>query len=136
MRTTERGRIARDMHDGVLQDLTYALHGLRATQQRVGDANVADEIRQEIGALERSVQGLRDAIYNLRFEGAKEHSFIELVEYFVTLSRRLTTQQEVRLVVQDGFPSAVPLRSGSNSRAFFERRYSTPSATRMPDTSS
>jgi len=112
LRATERRRIARDMHDGVLQDLTYALHGLRTTQRRVGDADVADELCHDADILERSVQGLRDAIYNLRFDGAKGYSFVELVEYLVGLSRRLTTHQEVRLVLPDGFPAGIPVVIG------------------------
>src|SRR3712207_3876354 len=70
IREAERRRIARELHDVVLQDLTYALQSLRMTPMMPEGADRDAEAGRQVEALQRSVAGIRDAIYDLRLEGA------------------------------------------------------------------
>jgi signal transduction histidine kinase len=84
----ERRRIARDLHDVVLQDLSGVLQSLRLTHLRSKNAGPGLELEEELEALGRSSSGLRSAIYDLRHE--KESSFVESVESLVEVNRKLT----------------------------------------------
>jgi PAS domain S-box-containing protein len=102
IREAERRRIARDLHDVVLQDLAGALQGMQAAQVESEKLGSGGGLEQEIAALRRAVGGLRNAIYDLRFE--KEQPFVRAVESLVELNRQLTPEREIRLTVRDGFP--------------------------------
>jgi PAS domain S-box-containing protein len=104
IREAERRRIARDLHDVVLQDLTGALQGMQAA--RVETGNLGSELEQEIAALRRAVGSLRNAIYDLRLE--KDQPFVRAVESLVELNRQLTPEREIRLSVGEGFPPEFP----------------------------
>jgi PAS domain S-box-containing protein len=101
IREAERRRIARDLHDIVLQDLMGTLQGMQAAQVESGAG-----LEQEIAALRRAVGSLRTAIYDLRLE--KEQPFVRAVESLVELNRQLTPEREIRLVVREGFPPELP----------------------------
>src|SRR5215213_1326179 len=77
----ERRRIARDLHDVVLQDLSGVLQSLRLTHLRSKSAGLELELEEELEALGRASSGLRSAIYDLRQE--RESSFAESVESLV-----------------------------------------------------
>ena len=102
IREAERRRIARDLHDVVLQDLAGALQGMQAAQVE----SAGSGLEQEIAALRRAVGSLRNAIYDLRLE--KEQPFVRAVESLVELNRQLTPEREIMLTVRDGFPSELP----------------------------
>jgi PAS domain S-box-containing protein len=102
MRRAERRRIARDLHDIVLQDLSGALQSLRLTHLRAKDLGVGLDLEEELEALGRASSGLRGAIYDLRRE--KERPFVESVESLVELNRQATPKRNIRLVVEDVFP--------------------------------
>ncbi len=104
IREAERRRIARELHDVVLQDLAGALQGMQAAQIESGD--LGPGLEQEIAALRRAVGSLRNAIYNLRLE--KDQPFVRAVESLVELNRQLTPEREIRLTVRDGFPPELP----------------------------
>jgi PAS domain S-box-containing protein len=103
IRDAERSRIARDLHDVVLQDLTYAL-------QRVQDPGTGrnGELDDAVAALRRSVQGLRGAVYNLSPEGPKGGLFVRSLRSLVELHRQMDPQSEVKLEVGEGFPDELP----------------------------
>lgn len=102
IRDAERRRIARDLHDVVLQDLAGALQGMQAAQvESAGSA-----LEQEIAALRRAVGSLRNAIYDLRLE--KEQPFVRAVQSLVELNRQLTPEREIVLTVCVGFPPELP----------------------------
>ena len=102
IREAERRRIARDLHDIVLQDLMGSLQGMQAAQVESSGAG----LEQEIAALRRAVGSLRNAIYDLRLE--KEQPFVRAVESLVELNRQLTPEREIGLTVRDGFPPELP----------------------------
>jgi PAS domain S-box-containing protein len=100
MRRVERRRIARDLHDIVLQDLSGALQSLRLIHLRAKGSGPWLDLEEELEALGRASSGLRSAIYDLRRE--KERPFLESVESLVKLSQRATPEREIRLVVEEG----------------------------------
>src|SRR5918997_6463244 len=92
-RRAERRRIARDLHDVVLQDLSGALQSLRLTHLRAMRSGTSLDLEEELGALGRASSGLRNAIYDLRRE--KEQPFLKSVEPLVELSRQATPEREI-----------------------------------------
>jgi PAS domain S-box-containing protein len=105
IRRAERRRIARDLHDVVLQDLSGALQSLRLTHLRAKRSGTSLDLEEELGALGRASSGLRSAIYDLRRE--KERPFLESVESLVDLSRQTMPEREIRLVVEEGFDAGL-----------------------------
>jgi PAS domain S-box-containing protein len=108
MRRAERRRIARDLHDIVLQDLSGALQSLRLTHLQAKKSRISIDFEEELGALGRASSGLRNAIYNLRHE--KEQPFLESVESLVELNQQTPHEREIRLVLEEGFPVSLPAK--------------------------
>jgi PAS domain S-box-containing protein len=108
MRRAERRRIARDLHDIVLQDLSGALQSLRLTHLQAKKSRISIDFEEELGALGRASSGLRSAIYNLRHE--KEQPFLESVESLVELNQHSPHEREIRLVLEEGFPVSLPAK--------------------------
>jgi PAS domain S-box-containing protein len=111
-RETERNRIARDLHDDILQDIVYALQEIQVAQ--ITSENGGSEALEEAAdALRRSVEGLRDAIFELRLKQTLGRSFVSSLENLIDLNRRMArSQYELDLIVADGFPRHFPERTG------------------------
>src|ERR671913_4798 len=107
-RRAERRRIARDLHDIVLQDLSGTLQSLRLTHLKAKKCGISIGFEEELGALGRASSGLRSAIYDLRHE--KKRPFLESVESLVDLNRQATDECEIRLIVEEGFPVGLPAK--------------------------
>jgi two-component system, NarL family, sensor histidine kinase UhpB len=107
IREAERRRIARELHDVVLQDLTYALQSMQVLRRMPEGANRAEETGRQVEALRRAVGGLRDAIYDLRLEGARERPLVRAVESIVELNRQIGGGCEFEFVVDEGFPTSI-----------------------------
>ena len=105
-RRAERRRIARDLHDIVLQDLSGTLQSLRLTHLQAKKSGISIDFEEELGALGRASSGLRSAIYDLRHE--KERPFLDSVESLVELNQQAPHEHEIRLVVEEGFPVSLP----------------------------
>jgi signal transduction histidine kinase len=107
----ERRRIARDLHDVVLQDLSGTLQSLRLTHLRSKkDLRPEVDLGEELEALGRATSGLRSAIYDLRHE--KRRPFAKSVESLVELSRHAASGCEIRLSVEESFPADLPEEVG------------------------
>jgi len=102
----ERRRIARDLHDVVLQDLSGALQSLRLIHLQARGSGMELDLEEELEALTRATSGLRSAMYDLRRE--KERPFVKSVESLVELNRQLTPQSKTALTIDGGFPEELP----------------------------
>jgi two-component system, NarL family, sensor histidine kinase UhpB len=107
IREAERRRIARELHDVVLQDLAYALQSMQVLKRMPDGADRARETDGQIEALKRAVGGLRDAIYDLRLEGDRERSLVRAIESIVALNRQIYEECEFELIVDDEFPDEI-----------------------------
>jgi two-component system, NarL family, sensor histidine kinase UhpB len=105
IREAERRRIARELHDVVLQDLTYALQSMQVLRRMPEGVDRAGETQHQLEALKRAVGGLRDAIYDLRLEGIRERPLVSAVESIVELNRQIGEGCQFELVVDEGFPA-------------------------------
>jgi signal transduction histidine kinase len=62
----DRERIARDLHDGVIQSLFAVGIGLQGTAAVVGDPRLADRIQQFVSEIDRVIGDVRSYIFGLR----------------------------------------------------------------------
>src|ERR671910_269070 len=102
IRETERRRIARELHDVVLQDLTYALQSMQVLRRMPEGVDRAGETENQVEALKRAVGGLRDAIYDLRLESARERPLVRAVESIVELNRQIGEGCQFELIEDEG----------------------------------
>jgi signal transduction histidine kinase len=102
----ERRRIARDLHDVVLQDLAGVLQSLRLIYLQGDASGLGLDFEEELEALGRATLGLRSAIHDLR--GEKERPFVRSVESLVEQHRHLASERQIELVVKEGFPNDLP----------------------------
>jgi PAS domain S-box-containing protein len=107
IREAERRRIARELHDVVLQDLTYALQSLQVVRRMPEAVDRDEESARQVEALKRAVGGLRDAIYELRLESAQEQPLIRTLESIVELNRQMAPECAFQLVVDGEFPASL-----------------------------
>ena len=108
IRGAERARIARDLHDGPLQDLAYGLAEVHVAGIDLRDddpASAAAAIGRASLALRRVSEGLRAAVNDLRLGGELNRSLPSLVESLVERVRSMDPGCDVRLEVQEGFPT-------------------------------
>ena len=101
-RETERSRIARDLHDGALQDLTDALVQAEHIQSISEDPQQFLRLVRLLATLDRVGPQLRGAIYDLRLEGEEDKLFPELLESLVELHRGMAPESYIALEVHDG----------------------------------
>jgi PAS domain S-box-containing protein len=107
VREAERQRLARDLHDGVLQDLSYSAASLGILLMQARDAKLEDRLQAAIDAIRRSAQGLRDTVNDLRLEVEGNRPFLELVESLVRTNRAMARgAYEISLEMGEGVRSA------------------------------
>ena len=106
VREAERRRIARDLHDGVLQDLAYTAATMGLIMLDTESAGLEEELQRAVDAVRRAAQGLRDAVNDLRLEEERDRPFPRLVESLVQRNRARAQGYEISLELGEGFPSA------------------------------
>jgi DNA-binding NarL/FixJ family response regulator len=106
VRDAERQRIAHDLHDGALQDLTYALVQAQLVQETLEDPELAHRLEQTIEALKRTGQELRATVYDLSLGEEPERPLPEMLKALVELNRMMVPGRDVRFEVKEGFPSS------------------------------
>jgi signal transduction histidine kinase len=62
----DRERIARELHDGVIQSLFAVGMGLQAVAQRSGDPEVGTRVESAVSEIDRAIRDLRNYIFGLR----------------------------------------------------------------------
>lgn len=103
-REAERQRMARDLHDGALQDLTYALAEAQILQVLSEDPRLDERLEKQIEALRRAASGLRSAVYNLRLEEEQNRPFPALLETMIEQNRSMVPDCNIYLDVADSVP--------------------------------
>jgi PAS domain S-box-containing protein len=112
VRESERGRMARDLHDGALQDLTYALAEAQIVKALNDDPGLDGRLTDEIEALRSTERRLRAAVYDLRLGGEEGKPLAELLGALVEEGRRMSPGCEVRLALEGALPEAPPGAGG------------------------
>ena len=105
VREAERRRIARDLHDGVLQDLSYTAAAMGLIMLDAEDKGPQEQMQRAIDAVRRAAQGLRDAVNDLRLEEEIDRPLPELVQALVQRNQTMARGCEISLEVGEGFPS-------------------------------
>jgi PAS domain S-box-containing protein len=106
VREAERGRIARDLHDGPLQDFSYTAAALGMIMLQSEDANLEERLQGAVDAVRRGAQGLREVVNDLRIEDEEDRPFPEMVQSVVRLNRTRSGEMEIGLKVGEEVPSA------------------------------
>jgi PAS domain S-box-containing protein len=106
VREAERGRIARDLHDGPLQDFSYTAAALGMIMLQSEDTELEERLQAAVEAVRHGAQGLREVVNDLRIEDGEDRPFTEVVESVVKRNRILARDTEVSLEVGEGVPQA------------------------------
>ena len=103
---TERRRIARDLHDGVLQDLSYTAAAIGMVLLQTEDAKLKEQLQTVIDTVRRGAQGLREVVNDLRLEDEEGRPFTETMEALIRRNRTMARQAKISLHIDEGVPNA------------------------------
>ena len=110
IREAERSRMARELHDSILQDIVYALQEIQLLQAASKEEPALGEAAD---AIRRSVEGLRGAIFDLRLNDTFGRSFVHSLENLVDLNRRMARgAHEIELAIGGDVPEGIPEEVG------------------------
>ncbi len=101
----ERKRIARDLHDGVLQDLSYTAAAIGVILLQAEDTKLKEQLQSAVDAVRRGAQGLREVVDDLRLDDEEGRPFTEIVASVVRRNRTMARGMEISLEVGEGVPS-------------------------------
>ncbi len=104
----DRERIARDLHDMVIQRLFAAGMNLQAVQSSAQPPIVADRIGSAINELDDTIRELRSAIFKLGPQGERRSLSAQLTELVHDRSRHLGFEPALRLAGElDALPDFI-----------------------------
>jgi PAS domain S-box-containing protein len=106
IREVERKRIARDLHDGVLQDLSYTAAAMGMIMLQAEEARLKEQLQSAIDAVRRGAEGLREVVNDLRIEDEDGRPFTEMVESLVRRNRTMAKNVEISMDVGEQVPAA------------------------------
>jgi PAS domain S-box-containing protein len=106
VREAERKRIAHDLHDGVLQDLSYTAATIGMIMLQTEDTKQKEQLQAAIDGVRRGARGLREVVNELLIEEEKGRPFQQKVEALVRRNRTMARGCEISLEVGEGVPSA------------------------------
>lgn len=104
MREAERHRMARDLHDTVLQDLSYTLQAMEVTRMKAEGTDLEEELREEVEAVRLAARELRSAVYDLRLGEERYRTLPVLLNALVEQCRQRDPTCEIKLDLDDGIP--------------------------------
>jgi PAS domain S-box-containing protein len=99
IRDAERRRIARDLHDGVLQDLSYTSAAIGMIMLQAEEAGLQEQLQAAVDAVRRGAEGLREVVNDLRIEDEDGRPFTEMVESLVRRNQTMAKHVEISLDV-------------------------------------
>jgi PAS domain S-box-containing protein len=106
VREVERKRIARDLHDGPLQDFSYTAAVLGMIMLQSEDPDLEGRLQGAVDAVRHGAQGLREVVNDLRIEGEEGRPFAEMVRSVVGRNLMMSQNAQVSLEVGEGVPRA------------------------------
>ena len=109
IRTAERARLARDLHDQVLQDLSFVVQSMELSQLVPGNEVPIGDL---IDTLRRALRGIREAVHDLHPQELRESTFVNATQKLLAASRRMAPEIEAELVVGENFPEDFPENTG------------------------
>jgi PAS domain S-box-containing protein len=113
VREAERKRIARDLHDGPLQDFSYTAAALGMIMLQSEDTYLEERLQAAVDAVRHGARGLREVVNDLRIEDGEDRPFTEVVESVVRRNRILARDTEVSLEVGEEVPAVHLGETGS-----------------------
>jgi signal transduction histidine kinase len=103
-REGERARIARELHDDGLRELTEALGAVSLARATATDERDEQRWAATAVSLQRLGRELRSAIYNLRLGTHEDRAFVDLLDELVAVQAELTANGHVRLTGRERLP--------------------------------
>ena len=107
----ERERIAKELHDGIIQSLFAVGMGLQATALRAGSQQTAERVESAVTELDRVIRDLRNYIFGLRPGILADR---QLDEAMRTLGQEVSDRTGLRVDVQIDAEVAARLSSRSH----------------------
>jgi PAS domain S-box-containing protein len=104
VKEAERKRIARDLHDGPLQDFSYTAAALGMIMLQAEDTALEERLQAAVDAVRHGAHGLREVVHDLRVEDGEDRPFAEVVESVVKRNRMLARDTQVTLEAGEGIP--------------------------------
>jgi PAS domain S-box-containing protein len=113
IREAERSRIARELHDGVLQDLSYTAQAMEITRLKCEGTDLASDLEEGAGAIRRAARDLREAIYDLRAYRDGTTDLRQLFGSLLDLSRRRMPDCIIAFDLEEGLLEGLSGRGGT-----------------------